>query len=91
MNSHLAESVEPHKNWGDMKDGLHELNKDQRDPFLLFLVLPSGLFSDFIYSSVGAKEGTVKGLYTPHSWRLIGLFITLCPACEKMLQPIQNL
>lgn len=28
----------------------------------------------------------MKGLYTPHSWRLIGLFITQCPACEKMLQ-----
>lgn len=30
----------------------------------------------------------MKGLYTPHSWRLIGLFVTQCPACEKMLQPI---
>lgn len=40
-----------------MKDGLHEINKDQRDPFLLFPVFPSGLFSDFIYSSVGEKGG----------------------------------
>lgn len=74
-----------------MKDELHALNKFQRDPFLLFAALPSGLFSDFIYSSVGEKEGTVKGLYTPHSWRLIGLIITQCPACEKMPQQIRNL
>lgn len=74
-----------------MKDELHELNKFQRDLFLLFPVLPSGLFSDFIYSHVGEKEGAVKGLYTPHSWRLIGLIISQCPACEKMPPPILNL
>lgn len=74
-----------------MKDELHELNKFQRDLFLLFPVLPSGLFSDFIYSHFGEKEGTVKGLYTPHSWRLIGLIISQCPACEKMPLPILNL
>lgn len=46
-------------------------------------ILPCFLFSDFlaypsasIYSSGGKEEGKVKGLYTPHSWTLIGLFTT---------------
>lgn len=74
-----------HVNWGDMKDMLHEVNKYQKGPFPPFSCLtPPAHFSASIYSSGGEKEGTVKGLYTPHSWKLIGLFTTQCPACEKM-------
>lgn len=69
--------------------------------------VPKGFFPPFsclslrpisqplIYSGGGEKEGTVKGLYTPHSWKLIGLFTThsvlrvrKCTSCSKSLRNI---
>lgn len=76
--------VRCHVTLGDMKDVLPEVNKYQRDPFLLFLALASGPFLSFYLFKWWRKGGAVKGLYASHSWKLIGLFTTLCSACEKM-------
>lgn len=44
---------------------------------------------------VEKRRGTVKGLYTPHSWKLIGLFTThsvLCVRkCSSRSKPLRNL
>lgn len=69
---------------------LHKRAKIRLIPFLHPLVLPSGPVSRpaFIQAVIKkeeeeAEEG-VTGLYTPHSWKLMGLFTTQCRACEKM-------
>lgn len=85
-----------HKLGQAMKDApppppeLHKRAKIRLIPFLHPLVLPSGPVSRpaFIQAVIKkeeeeAEEG-VTGLYTPHSWKLMGLFTTQCRACEKM-------
>lgn len=66
-----------HVNWGDMRDVLHEVNKSQKKA-VFFLTLCLGPFlSLYLFKCWREKEGTVKGLYTPHSWTLIALFTSL--------------
>lgn len=58
VNSLLAESVEPHENWGNVKDGLHELNKDRRDPFLIFfLSYPPAYFQTLFIQVLEKRRG----------------------------------
>lgn len=55
-------------------------------PFLHLPVLPSGPVSRpvFIQAVIKEEEEGVTGLYTPHSWKLMGLFTTQCRVYEKM-------
>lgn len=66
-----------HVNWGGVKDVLSEVNNYQRDPCFPFSHRSLRPISQPLFIQVlEKKEGTLKGLYTPHSWKLIGLFTT---------------
>lgn len=56
-----------------------QVPKGSYPPFFPLLSSPPAHFSASIYSSAEEKEGMVKGLYTPHSWKLIGLFTPTVP------------
>lgn len=82
-----------HRNWGDMKDVLREVNKYQRDPSLLFLVSPSGLFHSLylfkLWREGGDGERVVYGsqLETDRTFRIhCVLCVRKCSSWSKSLR-----
>lgn len=79
------QSPPSHVNWGDMKDVLHEVNKYQRDPSLLFLVSPSGPFLSFYLFKWWRKGGDSERIVYASQLETDRTFYNpQCPACEKM-------
>lgn len=74
-----------HVNWGYMKDVLHEVNKYQRDPSLLFLISPSGPFLSLYLFKWCRKGGDgERVVYTSQLETDRTFYNPQCPACEKM-------